>query len=224
MRGIRQYLSRKTHEELTEELIGIAKQDRELRDDLLQKARFASKALSCSELKKMITRVTPEEYLWEFREVRAYFQGLESILIRIADFADRLEPPVLLRSVEYAIRRLDIVLEFVDDSAGYREDTMEILLQLHLNAISRLDRPTSELASYLVDRSLTECWHPFQEAPDLYLEQLCDASRLAILAEIESRLNGLPKLSAGGAPGRGKTCLRLSQLQEQLDAGVDEGD
>ncbi len=119
MRGIRQYLSRKTHEELTEELIGIAKQDRELRDDLLQKARFASKALSCSELKKMITRVTPEEYLWEFREVRAYFQGLESILVRIADFADRLEPPVLLRSVEYAIRRLDIVLEFVDDSAGY---------------------------------------------------------------------------------------------------------
>ncbi len=100
---------------------------------------------------------------------------------------------------------------------------MEILLQLHLNAISRLDRPTSELASYLVDRSLTECWHPFQEAPDLYPEQLCDASRLAILAEIESRVNELPKLSVGGAPDRGKTYRRLSQLQEQLDAGDDVG-
>ena len=223
LRGIRQYLSRKTREELTEELIGIAKHDRELRDDLLQKARFASETLSYSELKKMITRVTPEEYLWEFREVRAYFQGFEAILARIADIADLLEPLVLLRSVEYAIRRLEIVLETIDDSGDCREESMEMLLQLHRNAISQLDWTPSELASYLVERSLTDCWHPFQEAPDLYRDLLNDASRAAVFAEIESRLNGLPKLSAGGAPDREKTYRRLSQLQEQLDAGDDEG-
>ena len=202
----------------------IAEQNRTLRDDLLQKAQFASEALSYAKLKKMITQVTPREDLWEFREVRAYFQGFEAILVRIADFADRLEPLVLLRSVEYAIRRLEIVLETIDDSGDYREKSMEILLQLHLNAIGQLDWTPSELASYLVDRSLTDCWHPFQEDPDLYWDLLNDASRAAVLAEIESRLNELPKLSVGGAPDREETCLRLSQLQEQLDAGVDEGD
>ena len=223
LRGIRKYLSQQTHEGLTEELLSIAKHNRASRDDLLQKAQFSSEAFTYVKLKKMITHVTPREHVWEFREVRAYFQGFEAILVRIADISDRLEPLVLLRAVEYAIRRLDIVLETVDDSAGYREDVMEILLQLHLNAISRLDWPASELASYLVDRSLADSWHPFQEAPDLYPEQLGDASRLAILAEIDSRLNGLPKLSAGGAPDREKTYRRLSQLQEQLDAGDDEG-
>ena len=224
LRGIRKYLSQQTHEGLTEELLSIAKHNRASRDDLLQKAQFSSEAFTYVKLKKMITHVTPREHVWEFREVRAYFQGFEAILVRIADISDRLEPLVLLRSVEYAIRRLEIVLETVDDSAGYREDAMEILLQLHLNAISRLDWPTSELASYLVDRSLTDSWHPFQEAPDLYPEQLGEASHLAILAEIESRLNELPKLSAGGATDREKSYRRLSQLQEQLDAGVDEGD
>ncbi len=48
------------------------------------------------------------------------------------------------------------------------------------------------------------------------------AFRVAIFAEIESRLTALAKLSAEGAPDLEDTCILLSQLQGQLDAAVDE--
>ncbi len=222
LRGIRRYLSQQTHEELIEELMGIAKHNRVLRDDLLQKVQFASETLSYAKLRKMIKHVMPRKYLWEFREVRMYFQDLESMLVRITKFADQLEPLVLLRSVEYAIRRLDIVLEHIDDSGDCREETTEMLQRLHLRAINRLDWTPRELASYLVDRSLTDSWHPFQRDPDLYPEQLGGAFRVAIFAEIESRLNEVPKAPVGGAADREGTGLLLAQLREQLHAGVVE--
>ena len=222
LRGIRRYFSQRTHEELIEELIYRAKQDRELRNDLLEKVQFASETMSYAKLRKMVKHVMPRKYLWEFREVRSYFQGVASMLVRITEFADRLSPLVLLRAVEYAIRRLDIVLEYIDDSGDCREESTELLQRLHLGAISRLDWTPLETASYLVDRSLTDGWHPFQRDPDLYPDVLGEAFRVAIFAEIESRLTALAKLSAEGAPDLEDTSLLLSQLQGQLDAAVDE--
>ena len=223
LREIRRYLSQKTHEGLIEELISLAKQDRELRNDLLEKVQFASETISYTKLRKMIKHVMPREDLWEYREIRAYFQNLESMLARITEFAEQLPPLVLLRAVEYAIRRLDIVLESINDPGDYWEVTMEMLLGLHLHVISRLGWPQSDLASYLVDRSLGDSWHPFQYDPYVYMDHIGDDFRVTISAEIESRLNDLSKVSAEGAPDLEDTCLLLSQLQEQLDAAVDEG-
>ena len=66
LRRIRHYLSQQAHEELIEELMSIAKHDRVLRDDLLQKVQFATETLSYAKLRKMIKSVMPRRYLWEF--------------------------------------------------------------------------------------------------------------------------------------------------------------
>ena len=223
LRAIRRHWSKRTHEELIEELISFASQDRELRNDLLEKVQFASEAMSYTKLRKMIKHVMPVEDLWEFREVRTYFRGVESMLVRITEFADQLPPLVLLRGVEYAIRRLDIVLEYIDDSGDCREESAVLLQRLHLRAINRLNWTPRELASYLVDRCQTDSWHPFHYEPDLYADQLGETFRVAIFAEIKSRLAGLAKLSAGGTPDLEDNRGLLIQLQEQLVAAVDDG-
>ena len=223
LRVFRRYWSQRTREELIDELIGLAKQDRELRNDLLEKVQFASEAMSYTKLRKMIKHVMPRKYLYEFVEVRTYFRGVASMLVRITEFSDQLQSLVLLRGVEYAIRRLDIVLEYIDDSGDCREESTELLQRLHLSAISRLDWTPLEVASYLIDRSLTDGWHPFHYEPDLYPEQLGDAFRVAIFAEIESRLTGLAKRSARGTPDLEDNRLSLTQLQDRLDAAVDDG-
>ena len=223
LRVIHRYWSQRTHEELLEELMSLAKQNPELRNDLLEKVQFASETMSYTKLRIMIKQVMPIEDLWEFREVRRYFQGVASMLVRIMEFAEKLPPLVLLRAVEYAIRRLHIVLEYIDDSGDCREESRELLQRLHLRAINRLDWTPRELASYLADHSLTDSWHPFQYEPDLYPDQLGDAFRVAIFAEIESRLAGLAKVSAGETPDLEDNRRLLTQLQEQLDAAVDEG-
>ena len=189
---------------------------------VLEKVQFVSEDLPYSKLKKMIREAMPSEELWEYREIRAYFRCVESMFARISEFSDQLSRLVLLRAVEYAIRRLDYVLESIDDPGDCCEAPMEMLLDLHLSVISRLGWTLSELASYLVDRSLADCWHPFQFDPYLYADRIGGDFRVTIAAEIDSRLNALLKVSFGGAANREQTGLLLAQLQEQLRPGLDE--
>jgi uncharacterized Zn finger protein len=72
LRQIRRHLSTLSHEDLLHEFLETIRQDRSLRDDLLQKARLSSEALSYSELKKMIDAVGIDDYLYEPREIRGY--------------------------------------------------------------------------------------------------------------------------------------------------------
>jgi len=155
--------------------------------------------------------------LWEFREVRAYFQKFESMLSRIDEFVDQLEPVVVLRAVEYAVKRLDEDLESMDDIRACREQTMEMLLHLHLSAVTRLDWAAPALASYLVDRILSTSRHPFQWDADLYAEQLGDAFRVAVFDEIDSRLAGLANLPAVSTAGPKDARRLLTQLRTLLE-------
>ena len=220
LRQIRRNLSTLSHEELLDEFIETIRQDRSLRDDLLQKARLSSEALSYSELKKMIDAVGVDDYLYEPREIRGYFQGLESMLVRLREFADNLDPLVLLRSVEHAIRRFNADLELIDYAEDSPELNMDILIDLHRAAIGRLNWPPSELASYLVDRGIAENWHPFGSMALLYREDLGGTFHEAVDAEIQARLAGLTEPSAFGIIDPEHTRRRLTDLQTHLDQTI----
>ena len=62
------------------------------------------------------------------------------------------------RSVEHAIRRFNVDLELIDYAGDFPELSMEMLIDLHRAAMDRLTWRPSELASYLVDRGITEQW------------------------------------------------------------------
>lgn len=220
LRQIRRHLSTLSHEDLLHEFLQTIKQDRVLRDDLLQKAQLSSEALSYSELKKMIDAVGADDYLYEPREIRDYFQGLESMLMRLREFADNLDPLVLLRSVEHAIRRFNVDLELIDYAEDSPELNMDILIDLHRAAIGRLNWPPSELASYLVDRGIAENWHPFGSMALLYREDLGGAFHEAVVAEIQTRLAGLTESSAVGIIDPEHTRRRLRNLQTHLDQTI----
>lgn len=220
LRQIHRYLSGLNHEQLLDEFLETIKQHRALRDNLLQKARLSSEALSYSELKKIIDNVAVEDYLYEPREICAYFQGLESMLLRLTEFADKLDPLVLLRSVEHAIRQYNIDIELIDYADDCLELSMDMLIDLHRAAMDRLSWTPKELASYLVDRGIAESWHPFGSFTDLYQEDLGNAIHEAALAEIESRYNALKKNTAAGIEHERTRCL-LAQLKENLSTGYD---
>lgn len=220
LRQIRRHLSTLSHEELLDKFLETIRQDRSLRDDLLQKARLSSEALSYSELKKMIDAVGVDDYLYEPREIRGYFQSLESMLMRLRDFADKLDPLVLLRSVEHAIRRFNVDLDLIDYAEDFRELSMDILIDLHRAAIGRLNWPPSELASYLVDRGIAEQWHPFGSLAVLYREDLGGTFHEAADAEIQARLAGLTEPSAVGIIDPEHTRRRLRELQTHLDQTI----
>lgn len=187
MRRIRSFLSGLTHEELLEEFLGRLKADRSLRDDLLQKAMFASERPSYLMLKKVIDEVSPDDHLYEVREIRAYFQRLEWVLIRLAAVAEQLDPLVLLRVAEHAIRRLNEDLCLIDDFGDFQELSTDMLINLHSKAIRRLDWTPKDLAEYLLDCALEESWHPFDGWSDLYEDDLGAAFSQALAEASEAR-------------------------------------
>jgi len=218
LRQIRRYLSGLTHEELLDEYLERVNQDRALREDLLQKAQLSSASLSYSELKKMIDTVGVEDNLYEPREIRAYFQRLQSMLMRLREFADTLDPLVLLRSVEHAIGRFNVDLELIDYAGDFPEPSMDMLIDLHRVAMNRLTWSPEELASYLVDRGIAEHWHPFGSLAELYREDLGNAFHAAVETEIESRRDALKRNAAAGIHREQTRCL-LAQLKEDVSAG-----
>ena len=220
LRQINRHLSALSQEELLDEFLETIKQDRALRDDLLQKARLSSEALSYSELKGMIDAVAADDCLCEPREIRAYFEGLESMLMRLREIADKLDPLVLLRSVEHAIRRLNVDLELIDYADDFPELSMEMLIDLHRTAMDRLSWTPKELASYLVNRGVAEHWHPFGSLAVLYCEDLGVAFHESAVAEIESRRNALNR-TAAAVIDQGRMHELLDELTESLRAGSD---
>jgi uncharacterized Zn finger protein len=187
MRRIRSFLTGLTHEELLEEFLGTVKADRSLRDDLLQKATFASERLSYVKLKKVIDEVSPDYHLYEVWKIRAYFQQLESVLTRLAAVAEQLDPLVLLRVVEHAIRRLNEDLCLIDDFGDFQELSADMLIDLHRKAIGRLDWVPKDQAEYLLDCALEESWHPFEGWSDLYEDDLGEAFSQVLAVAYEAR-------------------------------------
>lgn len=220
LRQIHRHLSTLSQEELLDEFLETIKQDRALRDDLLQKARLSSEVLSYSELKRMIEAVAADDCLYEPQKIRAYFEGLESMLMRLREFSDKLDPLVLLRSVEHAIRRLNVDLELIDYADDFPELSMEMLIDLHRTAMGRLSWTPKELASYLVNRGVAERWHPFGSLAVLYCEDLGVAFHESAVAEIESRRNALNRTAAAGID-QGRMHELLDELTESLRAESD---
>ena len=197
MTVIRRHLSELSHEVLLDELMKVVGQDRSLRDDFFQKIQFASGALSYADLKGMISRIELRGEPWEFKKVRVFFETFESILLRINEYVDELDPIVLLRAVEFAVRRLDREARFTDEYGDFSEFGRELLCNLHRVAVSRLDWSPADLAIYIVDRHVSEIWHPVQSDADLYVTDLGDAFQRALLSEIEMRLTEMSSSDDG---------------------------
>jgi len=170
MTAIRRYMVALSREELLEEFMSLVGHDRSLRDGLLQRVQFASGGLSFADLKMMITNIELNGEPWEDQAVRAFFEEFEAILLRIREFADRLDPLVLLRAVEFAVQHFSLETQHTgnyDDYSDYWDASAELLFDLHLDAVSRLDWTPVDLERYLKDRCLNEDWHPAKWREDM---------------------------------------------------------
>ncbi len=170
MTAIRRYMAALSREELLEEFMSLVGHDRSLRDGLLQRVQFASGGLSFADLKRMITNIELNGEPWEDQAVRAFFEEFEAILLRIREFAGRLDSLVLLRAVEFAVQHFSLETQHTGnygDYSDYWDASAELLFDLHQNAVSRLDWTPIDLESYLKDRCLSEDWHPAKWREDL---------------------------------------------------------
>jgi ADP-ribose pyrophosphatase YjhB (NUDIX family) len=216
MIAIRRHLSTLSAEALLREFLAIIGSDRALRDDLLQKAQFASGALSYADLRKMIEDTALQEELADFREVRAYLERFDTVLHRIAEHAEQMDTLVLLRATECAIKQLNFELAAVNDHGDFGWQTMETLGHVHRIAVGRLAWSPAEIAAYLVDRAQADSWHPFKWDADLYASDLGDAFCRALVEELDSRLDDCADSNVIATANRKGARDRLEELRANL--------
>jgi len=170
MTAIRRHMTALSREELIERFMNLIGQDHALRDDLFQRVRFASGGLSFADLKRMIVNIELNGEPWEHKAVVAFFEEFETILLRIREFADRLDSLVLLRAAEFAVQHFNVEIQKISDYGDYSDywdASAELLCDLHVDAVNRLDWPPVDLESYLKDRCQSVDWHPAQWREDM---------------------------------------------------------
>lgn len=210
---IRRQLSGLSRKALLEVFIELIEQDRSLRDDVLQEAMLLSGTVTYTDLKHMITAIELDGEAWDRRAITSFFRRFESLLSRISKYADRLDPIVLLRATEYAVRHMNDEICLIDDYVDYWDWSTELLATLHLDALSRLGWQPAELAAYWADRYLGEQWHPVRWSADIYVTDLADSFPEALLSEIDARL-------AAVIPSDAEATESLRQELEELKVNV----
>jgi hypothetical protein len=122
----------------------------------------------------------------------------------------------------YGFKRLDRVLEQVDDSGGYRFTTQVTLCELHVAALARLAWPAERKAEHLLDLASQDEWDQFSGVPDRYLEALGEDGLAAFYSAVETRLDTLPPLPAGADFNAKYPYLRLTHyLEARAEASED---
>ncbi len=86
----------------------------------LQRAEQSSQPVTQASLALQIDEALPSESLWKWEAVSAYFREAECQFEAIWTALDPLPLETQWAVVEYALRRLNLVLEQIDDSGGHR--------------------------------------------------------------------------------------------------------
>ena len=218
------YLTLQTPAALVAELMSASRKLPELRERMLLQAELVTDFAPAKRLKKAITKVTRPRPLWEYSQVAAYFARIEATLDNIGAVASQIAPNVLLRTVLYAITRIEKALEQIDDSGGYRYGAYERLQQLHVEALRRLDWSTDRKAEHLLNFALDSDSDQFPDVPQSFAEALGDEGLEAFYSQVQARLNAMPKLRSGASFNAKYPYLHLSVYLKERAALAEDWD
>jgi len=219
---LKAYLELQQPATLVSELLDASHRLPELRDRILLQAELASDSAPAKRLKKAITKVTRPRPLWEYRQVAAYFARIEAMLDNVLAVRNRIPADALLKTVMYAIARLEKALEQVDDSGGYRYGAYERLQRLHVDALRRIEWSPADKATHLLDLALESDSDQFNDVPHAFSEALGDEGFAAFYSAVEARLDAMPPFPAGADFKARYPYLRLSDYLKERAAELED--
>src|SRR6266852_9911227 len=131
---IREHLRAKGVEGLVEMVVGLAERDPSLLKELELSAAAAgaNHTTLLAQVKKAITEATRTQGYVEYRKVRGWVQGIESVLGRIAGLIESGRAGLALRLLDHFFARMDQALENIDDSDGAAAHVYAKARDIHL--------------------------------------------------------------------------------------------
>ena len=154
--NIREHLRAKGVEGLVEMVLGIAERDPSLLKELelAAVAAFADDTTLLAQFKRAITEATRTRGFVEYREMRDWAQGIESVLDRIEGLVENGRAAIALQLLGHFFARMDEALENIDDSEGEGGGTYARACEIHLAACGQAKPDPIVLARTLYAREV----------------------------------------------------------------------
>lgn len=188
------YLQTLTKEALQTALLEHIRQDRTLTAKWLAKAEIALDCLDYKTLRKKVTAAIPyNRHLYSYKEVRHYFSKIETLIEQIQGSEDKLTAEERFKLSEYALQRLNKTLETIDDSGGYRFNSVEFFSDLMTESFSDLNWNIDKKIDWLF-KAMQATNDILPPAAPLFWPSLTDAERRLIHQKSQAIWNSLPIL------------------------------
>ncbi|MGC2165448.1 MAG: DUF6880 family protein [Gallionella sp.] len=202
---------------LAEWLLETAKRDDVLYEKLLLKARRAAgPASTIKAFRAAIDRATDTDGYVDSHEMPTYAAGLEDIASALAELLQQGQAAALVELAEYAIVRVELACEYVDDSNGGEMTVMlERLGELHHQACLAARPDPAALAERLFNFEMTAEFDAFHDSLRRYARVLGKqgTARYKLLAEEEWR-KVEPRLQEAGQGDYDGHRWRITRIME----------
>jgi len=174
---IREHLRAKGIEGLVEMVVGLAERDPSLLKELelSTAASTADDKTLFAQFKKAVTEATRTHSFVEYRKVRGWVQGIESVLDRIAGLVESGRAALGLQLLDHFFARMDKALEDIDDSDGGGGRVYAKACVIHLAACRQAKPDPVSLARALFAREVDSDLEFFHGASEAYEDVLGDA-------------------------------------------------
>lgn len=196
---LKNYLLTLEKSELAEKLEELITYDNLLQDEWMLKAEIAAGKLDHKSFKKRITKAIPyNRHLYRYAQVRTYFSRVGLVVDKLAELLPELKPDDALTLIDYALQRINKALGSIDDSGGFRFDSLETLSELHILTLARSHWPPEKIASYLLaiySDPEDELYELYPAIPESYLDILSDEGLGHFIADLQSQWDKLPPLT-----------------------------
>ncbi len=124
---------------LAKQMLGLLEQDSAQFKRYLLKVSLDTDALDFTALKKELTTLTkPQSQMFSQRQVKHFFSRIERFLEEVKSANYLAQPEPMLKLLEYAIARVNLLLEKVEDRTGQREVAVSYLRGMFLSLFEQL--------------------------------------------------------------------------------------
>lgn len=148
---LRRYFEQKKPDELIELLLQALRSNESLMKAWLLDARLASESISLVQLKKMVTKALPASEIWDWHQVYGYFSEAEPQLDSIWKAMEKLPIAEQWALTVHVLKRLNNVLQRIDDSGGHRFTIEGQILEKMPVIFEKLDWPAAKKAQWLFE-------------------------------------------------------------------------
>ena len=173
---IREHLRARGVERLVEMVVGLAERDplllKEL--ELSAVAAAADDKTLLAQFKKAITEATRTHGFVEYRKMRDWVRGIESLLDRIAGLVESGRATLVLQLLDHFFARMDEALRNIDDSDGGGGGVYAKACEIHRAACRQAKPDPVALARALFAREVDSDREFFRGASEAYEDILGD--------------------------------------------------